>query len=99
MHVPGTKFTLDAIKRRLQTSNKYTTDDLKEEPKPPLFCADITLLIPNIVVKPSIDELQQALNKAVQTILKMSKDIPQWSHLVLQQKQQTKVGGDVHRCG
>lgn len=87
----GTRLSLDAIKRRLQTSNKYTIDNAKEEPKPPLFCADIILAIPNVIMKPSLDDIQQSLNKAVQIILKMSQAIPQWEHFVLQQKQQQKV--------
>ena len=58
---------------------------------PPLFHADITLTIPNVVMKPSLEDLQSSLNKAVQIILKASQDIPQWSHMVLHQKQQQKV--------
>lgn len=59
--------------------------------KPPLFRADIVLAIPNVVMKPSLDDLQSALNKAVQLILKTSQDIPQWEHLIFHQKQQQKV--------
>ena len=88
----GTRLSLDAIKRRLQTSNKYTKDKFDEDQKPPLFCADIVLQIPNVVMKPSLDDLQSSLNKAVQVILKASMDIPQWEHLIMHQKQQQKVG-------
>lgn len=87
----GTRLSLDAIKRRLQVSNKYSKDAQKEDSKPPLFYADITLAIPNVVMKPSLDDLQSSLNKAVQIILKASQDIPQWSHMILHQKQQQKV--------
>lgn len=83
--------SLDAIKRRLQTSNKYAKDHAKDDAKPPLFCADIVLQIPNVVMKPSLDELQISLSKAVLIVLKMSQDIPQWDHLMLHQKQQQKV--------
>lgn len=87
----GTRLSLDAIKRRLQTSNKYTKDEVKEDQKMPLFSADIVLQIPNVVMKPSLDDLQSSLNKAVQTILKASQDIPQWEHLIIHQRQQQKV--------
>ncbi|KAL5009913.1 hypothetical protein ScPMuIL_012218 [Solemya velum] len=65
-------------------------DHAKDDAKPPLFCADIVLQIPNVVMKPSLDELQISLSKAVQIVLKMSQDIPQWDHLMLHQKQQQK---------
>jgi dynein heavy chain len=87
----GTRLSLDAIKRRLQTSNKYTKDEMKEDQKVPLFSADIVLQIPNVVMKPSLDDLQSSLNKAVQVILKASQDIPQWEHLIIHQRQQQKV--------
>lgn len=67
-------------------------DELKEDPKPPLFKADVILAIPNVVMKPSLEDLQHTLNKAVQIILKASANIPQWEHQTLQQKQQQKVG-------
>ncbi|KAJ8315371.1 LOW QUALITY PROTEIN: hypothetical protein KUTeg_007521 [Tegillarca granosa] len=84
-----TRLSLDAIKRRLQTSNKYTKET-QEDSKPPLFKAEIVLAIPNVVMKPSLDDLQSSLNKAVQIILKTSCDIPQWDHLLVHQKQQQK---------
>lgn len=87
----GTRLSLDAIKRRLQIFNKYSKDADKMDSKPPLFRADIVLAIPNVVLKPSLDDLQSALNKAVQLILKTSQDIPQWEHLIYHQKQQQKV--------
>jgi len=87
----GARLSLDSIKRRLQTSNKYTKDENKDDSKPPLFRADIVLAIPNVVMKPSLDDIQSSLNKAVQIILKTSMNIPQWDHLVFHQKQQQKV--------
>ncbi|XP_046353935.2 dynein axonemal heavy chain 5-like isoform X1 [Haliotis rufescens] len=90
--VKCTRLSLDTIKRRLQASNKYTMgDELKEDPKPPLFKADVILAIPNVVMKPSLEDLQHTLNKAVQIILKASANIPQWEHQTLQQKQQQKA--------
>jgi len=57
----------------------------------PLFAADIVLQIPNVVTKPTLEDLQSSLNKAVQVILKASQDIPQWEHLIINQRQQQKV--------
>jgi len=57
----------------------------------PLFKADVVLSIPQVVLKPSPEEIQMSLNKAVQVILKMFEGIPQRKHLTNQQKQQHKV--------
>ena len=40
---------------------------------------------------PSIDGLQTHLSKAIQVMLKMAQDIPQWQHLVNQQRIQQQV--------
>ncbi|CAH1798803.1 unnamed protein product, partial [Owenia fusiformis] len=89
--IKSTRLSLDAIKRRLQTSNKYISDKTDSiDSKPPMFKADIVLAIPNVVMRPSLEDIQGCVNKSVQCILKMSCNIPQWKHQVLQQKQQIK---------
>lgn len=45
----------------------------------PIFRAQVGLSIPNIVVMPALDEIQQALNKAVEYVVSVSKGIGQWS--------------------
>ncbi|XP_023932721.1 dynein heavy chain 5, axonemal [Lingula anatina] len=86
-----TRLSLDAIKKRLQMSNKYkSSEDSKEEERPPLFKADIILAIPNVMVRPTMEDMQTKLNKAVTTILDMSKVIPQWEHMKLHQRLQLK---------
>ena len=73
--------------------NRFTKleRDSAQEKKPPLFRADIVLQIPNVVMKPSLEDIQAALNKCVQIILKMTEAVPQWEHLVQQQRLQQKV--------
>ncbi|XP_078614027.1 dynein axonemal heavy chain 5-like isoform X11 [Branchiostoma floridae x Branchiostoma japonicum] len=79
--VKCTRLSLEAIKRRLQTTNKYQEEMRKKEaPKHPLFKAEIILAIPNVVMRPSLDDIQSILNKAVQHILSMAKVVPQWAH-------------------
>ena len=46
-----TRLSLDAIKRRVQMSSRYTGDDDHDDKKPPLFKAEIVLAIPNVVMK------------------------------------------------
>jgi len=37
------------------------------------------LIIPNLTVRPSVDEVQICLNKIVQIIVSMAKNISQWN--------------------
>lgn len=67
------KQSLETIKRRVLTS-KNAKDD-----KTPLFCVDINLAIPHVTFSPSLDELQQVLNKAARYIVETGKSITAWS--------------------
>ena len=89
----GTRLSLDSIKRRLQTSaNKYTHGAQEnEDAKVPLFTANIVLAIPTIVLRPSLDDVQQTVNKAVQVIMRMAQDIPLWAHTIISQRAALKV--------
>ena len=88
----GTRLSLDSIKRRVQIKSGFSkTGDIVEDTKPPLFRANVVLAIPSIVMRPSLEDIQNGLNKSVQVILKMTEKIPQWQHLIQQQKQQQKV--------
>ena len=44
----------------------------------PVFKIFAELAIPNVTVRPGIDEVQTYLSKAVQTIISISKTISQW---------------------
>ena len=52
--------------------------DSKKESRP-FFRTNATLVIPNIAMRPTLDEIQQGLNKAVQSIISCSKGVAQWS--------------------
>lgn len=45
----------------------------------PIIKTNINLSIPNIIITPSLDEVQQTLNKAVDCIVKVMKGVRQWS--------------------
>ncbi|XP_033111994.1 dynein heavy chain 5, axonemal-like [Anneissia japonica] len=88
-----TRLSLDAIKRRMQTStSKYTRtlSDKDEENKIPLFKSDIVLAIPTVVMRPSLDDAQQIMNKAVHVILRMAQNIPQWEQTLINQRSALK---------
>ena len=45
----------------------------------PIFRASVTLSIPNILMVPGLDEVQQALNRAVECVVSVSRGVGQWS--------------------
>uniref|UniRef100_A0A8B9HQN0 Dynein, axonemal, heavy chain 5 n=1 Tax=Astyanax mexicanus TaxID=7994 RepID=A0A8B9HQN0_ASTMX len=47
--------------------------------QPPIFRAGVCLAIPSIVMVPGLDEVQQALNKAVEYVVSVNKGVGQWS--------------------
>nr|XP_033786541.1 dynein heavy chain 5, axonemal-like [Geotrypetes seraphini] len=88
--VKCTRISLDALKRRLHTaSSKYqAAKSISDQNIIPLFRAEIQLAIPNVVMRPSLEDIQSVVNKAVNIILSMSRDIPLWKFAYLHNKQQ-----------
>ncbi|TPP55936.1 Dynein axonemal heavy chain 5 [Fasciola gigantica] len=88
-----TRRTLETIKSRMQpTATKYKRDwsGAEEEPKVPLFQVSLNLAIPNVVMQPSIEEIQTGLQKAINLILRTSEGIKAWDHMILSQAQHQK---------
>lgn len=44
-----------------------------------IFRVNVTLSIPNITMVPALEEVQQALNRAVECVVSVSKGVSQWS--------------------
>jgi hypothetical protein len=63
---------------------------------PPLFVAEITLMLPKVAVKPSFDVIQTTLNKAIQAIVRMSESVPPWEHLIAVHQQQQQQPPQQH---
>uniref|UniRef100_A0A8C8BCP0 Dynein axonemal heavy chain 5 n=1 Tax=Otus sunia TaxID=257818 RepID=A0A8C8BCP0_9STRI len=64
-----TRNTLETIRKRIHQKRSAH----------PIIRTSINLSIPNIVMTPSLDEVQQTLNKAVDSIVKVMKGVGQWS--------------------
>ena len=45
----------------------------------PFFTTDIVLSIPNVIMQPSVEEVQAGLNRGVQIIIAVSKDVLRWN--------------------
>jgi len=102
--IAGTRLSLDAVKRRLQSSSsghQFSSTGLSRDTAsaisgradrpPPVFVADIVLVLPKIVVQPNFDSIQATVNKAVQTVIHVAEAVPQWEHLSTQQRHQKQV--------
>jgi dynein heavy chain len=56
-----------------------------------LLKADVILAIPNIAVKPTLEDMQSSLNKSIQAMLKISQDLPEWKHSTKLREAQIRV--------
>ncbi|KAM9337116.1 dynein axonemal heavy chain 5 [Symphorus nematophorus] len=103
--VKATKSSLDALRRRLhvpkyQPSFSSSSSSGSSQSAPPaLFRASIQLAIPNIVLRPSLDDIQSTVNKLVSVVLSVTKDIPLWTYSHLQYKQQLVEQAAVRDAG
>ena len=82
-----TRNTLDAMKRRVTAtigvSYLESSVGVKEElaPTAAAFRSDVVLSIPNIMMQPALDDIQQAINKAAAMVVSVSKGISQWDEM------------------
>ena len=87
-----TRNTLENLRKRITASSMvhYIGDSSGDNKKDhrPFFRTNAVLAIPNIVMQPALDEVQQAVNKGAQSILSVTKGVSQWS------KERKKLEGD-----
>ncbi|KAK7114140.1 hypothetical protein V1264_000252 [Littorina saxatilis] len=69
--------TLEGIRKRITASMMAQYETAKHTSRP-FFNTDIVLAIPNVVMKPSVEDVQGGLNKAVQNIIAVSKGVCKW---------------------
>ncbi|KAL4616938.1 dynein heavy chain 5, axonemal [Arapaima gigas] len=81
-----TRNTLEHLRRRVHASSMLhfmaesdSLDRQKVSGQKPIFKTCVCLAIPNIAIVPALDEVQQALNRAVECIVSVSKGVGQWS--------------------
>ncbi|NWV93011.1 DYH8 protein, partial [Machaerirhynchus nigripectus] len=73
----ATRMSLDRIKRRMSVS-------IKSEDVTPFLKAEVHLDIPNLVIVPSLDEIQQAINRMIHLTLEVNRGVAQWGQRHLQ---------------
>ena len=70
--------TLETIRRRLAVKMVSYGETKHEKTNYPLFEADLTLVIPDIIMIPSLDDIQKGLNATVTCILCITKTVYTW---------------------
>ena len=73
------RLTLETLRRRVAVGGAAYRSLTSRECGLPLFQADVVLNIPSLGMKPQLDEVQQGLNRAVQSILGTFRAVSQWS--------------------
>ncbi|NXR60449.1 DYH8 protein, partial [Rhadina sibilatrix] len=73
----ATRLSLDRIRRRMNAP-------IKSEDITPFIKAEIHLDIPNLVIVPSLDDIQQAINRMIHLTLEVSRGVAQWGQRRLQ---------------
>ncbi|XP_021242638.1 dynein heavy chain 5, axonemal-like isoform X6 [Numida meleagris] len=84
-----TKISLESLRHRLRiVDSRYQMTKSVETKRVPLFKSEFQLAIPNVVLRPNLEDIQSAVNKAVNIMLSIAKDIPLWKFAYLHHKQQ-----------
>ncbi|XP_078503479.1 dynein axonemal heavy chain 8 isoform X2 [Lissotriton helveticus] len=79
----STRQSLDALKKRLFVSNAFRRTDFFDQSSPPeeynaLLKTEVHLNIPNVVMLPSLDDIQQSINRMIQLVLEVNGGVAQW---------------------
>ncbi|XP_070701078.1 dynein axonemal heavy chain 8-like [Pempheris klunzingeri] len=72
--VKATKLSLETLKRRICGTNSFQRS--KSESKvASLIKSEVQLVIPNVVMSPTVDGIQQAINQLIDLVLEVSKGV------------------------
>ena len=93
-----TRNTLESIRRRVTPPSSLLYGDAANQRKHdhrPAFNVHLALAIPNVMLKPRLEEIQQSLNATVQCIISVHKTVYQWGQ-VRELPQQQALGSGPH---
>uniref|UniRef100_A0A4W3JT26 Dynein heavy chain 5, axonemal-like n=1 Tax=Callorhinchus milii TaxID=7868 RepID=A0A4W3JT26_CALMI len=75
--------TLEALRKRMQMSTCFpfleSDVDCQKQGFEVVLCADISLAIPDIALRPTLEEIQLTLNRVSDSIVSVSKGVTVWS--------------------
>ncbi|NXV72009.1 DYH8 protein, partial [Atlantisia rogersi] len=96
----ATRLSLNSLKSRIFISNKTALERTKfsvsvseSEVVTSFLTAEVHLDVPNVVMVPSLDNIQQALNRMVHLILEVSRGVAHWGQRHLQKSRLKKDSG------
>uniref|UniRef100_A0A4W3JTT1 Dynein axonemal heavy chain 8 n=1 Tax=Callorhinchus milii TaxID=7868 RepID=A0A4W3JTT1_CALMI len=71
--VKSTQLSFDLLKRRIfnQSNEEFA----------PFLKAEVHLVIPNVVMVPSLDDIQHIINRLIQMVLEVSRNVTQWRQM------------------
>ena len=79
-----TRSTLESIKRRVSSPSALLYGESAEEKRKtdhrPAFKVNLMLAIPNISLKPTLEDMQGTLNNVVQQVIGIHKGVYRWGH-------------------
>lgn len=102
--VLAVRSTLDALRRRVTASSSgrtpirgYHSSSNDDSSRPgAAFLAELVLSLPAIVMQPSLEDVQNAVNTAVSSVSEIGAAIPLWTPLHPQSTQSTPRSGASH---
>lgn len=78
--VTMTRRSLELLRKRIATAShtygEYSDD--KKMSRQPLFSSNVVLSLPNVVMRPSLDDIQQVVNQGVQLMVGITKEVYLW---------------------
>ncbi|XP_075937500.1 dynein axonemal heavy chain 5 isoform X1 [Anarhichas minor] len=81
-----TRNTLEMLRKRIYASSLIhflaegdSPSRVKNSSQQAIFRVNVTLSIPNIAMLPALEEVQQALNRAIECVVSVTKGVSQWS--------------------
>lgn len=77
-----TKASLDMLRKKFisdEENDEAGGDKSSNQKARPVFILNSTLMIPNVSIRPSIDDLQEALITAGRNITGIAKGVAQWT--------------------
>lgn len=87
---------MEFLRRKIASSSQHYSDPLHEvKGKPPVFQASIVLALPTIVMRPSVEDVQQAVVNVVQMMIGVSKHVFEWGQTrpILTKESVASMGG------
>ncbi|XP_058589787.1 dynein axonemal heavy chain 8 isoform X2 [Neofelis nebulosa] len=79
----ATRLSLDTMKRRIFVSSQYGRR--RSEDVISFIKTEVHLAIPNVVMVPSLDDIQQAINRMIQLTLEVSRGVAHWGQQLTRQ--------------